>query len=64
MIQLTEKDIQRFHSKIFPDPFSDCLIWEASCNEDGYGMFRLNGKMEKAHRIAFFLATGIDPGNL
>ena len=35
-----------------------CLMWTASVRKDGYGRFGINGKIEKANRVAFFLSNG------
>lgn len=35
-----------------------CWSWTASRSKDGYGQFRLAGKMEKSHRVAFLLRHG------
>jgi HNH endonuclease len=35
-----------------------CHVWSACLGSGGYGLFRLRGKLEKAHRVAFFLAHG------
>lgn len=35
-----------------------CHIWTGCTNEHGYGKFGLLGKVERAHRVAFFLAHG------
>ena len=41
---------QRFWSKV--DKSGDCWIWKASTN-GGYGQFRSNGKIVRAHRYAY-----------
>lgn len=43
---------------------NDCWEWLGGVSYDGYGRFKLNGKMAYAHRIAYYLEYGIDPGNL
>ena len=54
----------RFFSKtkrateVRPGMTTPCLEWQAGRNSDGYGNFCLDGKMEKAHRVAWFLAHG------
>lgn len=49
----TEKDIQRFLTKIEMTDELDCWIWTASFNRRGYGQFWLQGKMRLAHRVAY-----------
>ena len=47
------KTIQRFMDKVFIDIETDCWIWTAYCNKDGYGNFHYNKKMRRAHRFSF-----------
>ena len=44
---------------------SACWPWTASCNEDGYGRFKLRagGSPKRASRVAWLLTYG-DPGEL
>lgn len=35
-----------------------CWRWQGFIRETGYGIFGLNGKSYKAHRISYFLANG------
>ena len=46
-------DKERFEKKI--DKSGDCWEWTASKTE-GYGKFKLNGKSQSAHRVAYKLA--------
>jgi hypothetical protein len=40
-----------------------CWTWIGSRNRDGYGQFKLNGKLMRPHRVAYELAFGpIPPG--
>lgn len=41
----------------------DCWEWTGYCLESGYGQFKLQCKNYRSHRVAFFLATGIQPGD-
>jgi HNH endonuclease len=46
----------RFISKI---QFTDtCWIWQGTIDSDGYGVFHLDRKLHKAHRIAFLWQFG------
>lgn len=38
-----------------------CWDWTASEHTDGYGEFRLNGKVRKAHRVSYEMANGDIP---
>lgn len=42
--------VDRFWSKV--DKSGECWIWAASLDEHGYGQFRLNGRTQKATRVA------------
>ena len=48
--------LERFESKI--NKTEDCWIWTASKDSNGYGVFRLDGKLEKAHRVSYTLVFG------
>ena len=46
-----------------PEPNSGCLLWLGATNGDGYGNIQLNGRVHKAHRVAFAEKVGpIPPG--
>jgi len=46
------KDLERFLNLTFYNP-TGCWLWSGSCDTSGYGLFRLNGKLEKAHRVSY-----------
>lgn len=48
--------VERFWSKV--DKTGDCWNWTAGTFHFGHGKFRLNGKMVKAHRLAYELLVG------
>lgn len=55
-----QSDINRFFDKTIVSIVNSynnefCLEWTVSCNQYGYGYFRYNGKMHKAHRIAWMI---------
>jgi len=52
-------DEARFWAKV--NKTARCWEWTASKNEDGYGEFRLGGKIRKAHRTAYEIANGAIP---
>ncbi len=55
------RDVRRFLSKCASGP-SGCVLWTAA-TRDGYGRFSLNGRDERAHRIAWLFMRGpIPPG--
>lgn len=45
-------------------PQGECLIYTGPTNRDGYGRVRTHGHGWLAHRIAFFIYTGVDPGDM
>ena len=64
---LSESDKARFWGKVEVRGPDECWEWKAFLNNDGYGHFHLgkhgNG-MFRSPRVAFFLATGIDPAEM
>jgi hypothetical protein len=51
--------VKRFWDKV---QFSDtCWLWQAACVEKGYGVVKVRGRMERAHRVAYELARGPIP---
>lgn len=52
---------QRFWSKV--NKGSGCWMWGGKLNENGYGIFSLQGRHVRAHRVAYELTHGtIEPG--
>ena len=43
---------------------NDCWPWTGTVRPNGYGSFSLNGRTVSTHRLAYRLATGVDPGRL
>ena len=63
--ELTEKDKARFFAKVGPPVIvpsgRTCRLWQASKHSrTGHGLFRLNGRVTKASRVAKFLEKGDD----
>jgi len=54
----------RFWSKVDRRSESECWPWVASVGQYGYGQFRHDDKMRKAHRIAWELTNGPLPAHL
>lgn len=48
----------RFNKKIEPEPNTGCFLWMGYTNIGGYGKFKLKGKTESAHRVAWMLSIG------
>ena len=53
----------RFWAKV--DRSGNCWEWTAFRNPKGYGMFRIRPResMWLAHRVAYLLTAGVDPGS-
>lgn len=56
---LTPTQLENFWSKV--DKSGDCWIWTGSRHGFGYGLFGLNGKTRRAHRISYELVNGPIP---
>jgi hypothetical protein len=54
--------MQRFWAKV--KKTKTCWLWQASTRRDGYGQFRLNGKMIAAHRLSYTLLIGPIPKDM
>ena len=53
---------ERFWSKV--DKSGDCWTWTAVKDKSGYGQFRLDGQMRRAHRVAYQLSVGEVPDGM
>jgi hypothetical protein len=62
--QLRDKDIIRFWSKVDKTHPSGCWLWNGNLHPEGYGLFKCRGRMARAHRIGYFIQTGVNPGRL
>src|SRR6058998_956734 len=49
----------RFLRRLVRDGY--CLLWSGATNDKGYGVLGLGNVAVLAHRLAYFLATGVDP---
>ena len=61
MMKQTVSD--RFLAKIVAYPHG-CHIWQAYTDTDGYGRFKVNGRMVNSHRFAYELFVGPIPAGL
>lgn len=61
---MDEKTLTRFFSKVNFNGPNGCWIWLASTFPNGYGAFRLNGSMRRAHRISYEYFKGQIPEGL
>jgi len=55
---------KRFWSKVEMGKPDECWEWRAYRNQDGYGKYMLNGRVESAHRIAWQMNWGDIPDGL
>lgn len=51
--------IKRFLSKV--SKTNSCWLWIGNTDNDGYGLFQLDGKQWRAHRFAQYFFNGLDP---
>lgn len=61
MKNFTEKDINRFWSKVKIKKFNQCWEWQGSLNPNstrGYGNFKVRSRNIKPHRFSYTLANG------
>ena len=55
-MKFPQKAIDRFNAKITKS--TDCHLWNAAKQKQGYGMFSYDGKSLPAHRFAYLLHKG------
>ena len=60
-MRLSKKDQERFWSKVDVRSESECWEWTAGKFSHGYGQFRLGFRKQQAHRVSYFLNTGMLP---
>lgn len=56
--------MKRFIEKIDASQLWGCWLWTATKNEDGYGQFKLDGQMRRAHKVSYELFVGPIPEGL
>lgn len=61
---ITLQDCRRFWSKVASGEPGECWPYLGYLNKHGYGQFSINGRIRRAHIIAYFLATGVWPAPL
>ena len=57
-MRLTQKQVDRFWSKVDIRGENECWIWKASKTKGGYGQVSINDTMFVAHRVAFLIQYG------
>ena len=58
-----EADRLRFWSKVDQSE-EGCWLWQGTMFSQGYGCFKIDGKLHKAHRVAYTLVMGVIPAGL
>jgi len=58
-----EADRKRFWSKV-DQAEEGCWLWQGTMLKQGYGCFKIAGKMYKAHRVAYLYTKGTIPAGL
>jgi hypothetical protein len=57
---MNREDIIKHESKFVREPMSGCWLWTAAMDKHGYGMLWNGKQMDRAHRIFFASANGVD----
>lgn len=60
--EMNVDDLTRFYDKV--DKTEDCWIWNGARDKDGYGRFKLDGKVQGAHRVAYQEFVSVIPKDL
>lgn len=55
---------ERFWAKVERRADDECWPWKGALQRNGYGSFRIGSHTYQAHRVAYFLTTADDPGEL
>lgn len=58
---LSERDMFRFWCMVKPGGVNECWPWTGLLDPNRYGLIYIEGIGIRAHRIACFLHTGVDP---
>lgn len=53
-----ERDVQRFMSKVSPEPNTGCWLWTGAISSRQYGQFWVAGRTVGAHRFALSVRLG------
>lgn len=52
---MNKEIISRFMNFVNPEPNTGCWLWSGAIDKSGYGVFRLEGKNKKAHRMSYHI---------
>ena len=56
--------VEQFRDLIEPEPNSGCFLWTGALNHHGYGIFNLDGRTVRSHRLAYSIWKGPIPDGL
>lgn len=59
---ITAIDATRFWFHVRRGEPNECWPWQLSVKVGGYGQFQVSGRSVAAHRVAYYLGHGVDPG--
>lgn len=63
-MNISQKHIDRFWSKVNIGKESDCWEWHAAVSHNGYGQCTVDGESIRAHRFSYILAHGDIPAGM
>lgn len=61
--EISPKRLAEFHAFVDRGEDHTCWNWRGYTLESGYGQFKLCCQSYRVHRLAYFIATGDQPGN-
>lgn len=61
---LTAKDVARFRRFVRTGAADECWPWSGGLFDNGYGAFTIRHVTYRASRVAYFIATSEDPGEM
>lgn len=61
---LRRAEQEKFFAHVAVIPFSTCWHWTGTKNEQGYGIFQLDGRPRMAHRVSYCHHVGPIPAGL
>lgn len=56
--------VERFFSYVSPEPNTGCWLWAGCSDKNGYGLLRVEGRNERAHRFSYKLHKGDIPADM
>lgn len=59
--QVYRSAIDRLFEKFLPEPNSGCWLWTGAMSGNSYGSMSYEGRMQKAHRVAYKMFVGPVP---